>query len=98
MIRLVHVAAALALIISASVAYRVNARARAALDDETALLREIAERRASLEVLKAEWAYLNSPVSLMSLSAPYAEALALAPREPEQMVDPAALPMRRVAP
>lgn len=49
----------------------------------------------SIRVLKAEWAYLNSPERIEELSSEY---LRLAPAEPEQVLKPSDLPGAELPP
>jgi hypothetical protein len=83
-------------------AYRENYATQAALDDVEGLERALAETRAALSVLNAEWAYLNRPDRLRDLTELNFDRLGLMPLLPEQFgsveevaypAPPALLPM-----
>ncbi len=63
-------------------------RRLAALDAEL-----LADRQA-IQVLEAEWSYLNRPERLQALAAQHVEAIALAPVSPDQIVGFEGLPTR----
>ncbi|NIY98708.1 cell division protein FtsL [Salipiger sp. HF18] len=65
-------------------AYRENYQTQAALDHVADLHGDIADARARLAILKAEWAYLNRPDRLRELSEINFERLGLLPMRPEQ--------------
>lgn len=50
------------------------------------LNRQIVQEEQSIQVLKAEWVYLNRPGRLQELAATFADRLRLAPLEPAQIV------------
>ncbi len=55
---------------------------------------ELLGNRRAIQVLKAEWSYLNRPERLQALAARHVEALALAPVSPDQIVQFDDLPAR----
>ncbi len=65
-------------------AYQENYRTQQSIDEIEALQREIAEMRATLAMLRAEWAYLNRPERLASLVEMNFDQLGLMPLRPEQ--------------
>ena len=65
---LLYVTTFLGLIGLAFWAYRENYETKAALDNVDRLHRDIADARARLAILKAEWAYLNRPDRLRDLA------------------------------
>jgi len=75
-------------------AYRENYATQAAIDDVERLGHELAETRAALSVLRAEWAYLNRPDRLRDLVDLNFDRLELMPLLPEQFaaVDEVAFP------
>jgi hypothetical protein len=81
---LLHVSAAVLVVVCATWAYRVNYATQEALDRVADLKAEIAREREALAVLNAEWAYLNRPDRLRELVAANAEALGLVELTPEQ--------------
>lgn len=89
-----YVLTALAVIGTAFWAYRENYRTQAALDRAENLHSQIAEARARLGMLRAEWAYLNRPERLRELASLNFDKLELMPFAPEQFgrVDQVAYP------
>lgn len=65
-------------------AYRENYATQAAMAEAEALETRIAEARARLAVLRAEWAYLNRPDRLNDLAVINFDRLGLLPLAPEQ--------------
>ena len=55
---------------------------------------ELLANRQAIQVLKAEWSYLNRPERLQALAARHVEAIALAPVSPDQIVEFDDLPAR----
>ncbi|MBM2320418.1 MULTISPECIES: cell division protein FtsL [Marivita] len=91
---LLYVLTFLTVIGAAFWAYHENYKTQAALGDAQAVRGEIAEARARLAVLRAEWAYLNRPDRLRDLAEVNFERLGLMPLEPDQFgrVDQIAYP------
>jgi cell division protein FtsL len=81
---LLHLSAAVLVVVCATWAYRVNYTTQEALDRVADLNEEIAAEREALAVLKAEWAYLNRPDRLRALVDANAGSLGLAELTPEQ--------------
>ncbi|MBN9887426.1 cell division protein FtsL [Salipiger abyssi] len=76
-------------------AYRENYDTQAALDHVEDLHRDIADARARLAILKAEWAYLNRPDRLRDLAEINFPRLELLPMRADQYgrVDQVAYPV-----
>ncbi|MGJ8604254.1 MAG: cell division protein FtsL [Marivita sp.] len=91
---LLYVLTFLTVIGAAFWAYHENYKTQAALGDAQSVRAEIAEARARLAVLKAEWAFLNRPDRLRDLAEVNFERLGLMPLDPEQFgrVDQIAYP------
>lgn len=91
---LMYVLSAMAVIGLAFWAYRENYQTQAALDRAEQLHSQIAQARARLGMLRAEWAYLNRPERLRELADLNFERLSLMPFAPEQFgrVDQVAYP------
>jgi hypothetical protein len=81
---LLHLSAAVLVVICATWAYRVNYATQEAMNRVADLHRAIAEEREAIAVLHAEWAYLNRPDRLRELVAANAEALGLVELTPAQ--------------
>ncbi len=79
-----YLSAAVLVVVCATWVYRVNYAAREALGRVEELRHGIAREREALDVLGAEWAYLNRPDRLRVLVAANSEALALDDLVPEQ--------------
>ncbi len=92
---LLYVTTFLGLIGLAFWAYRENYETKAALDNVERLHRDIADARARLAILKAEWAYLNRPDRLRELAEINFDRLELMPMRPAQFgrVDQVAYPI-----
>ncbi|MGH1354278.1 MAG: cell division protein FtsL [Thalassovita sp.] len=89
-----YVLTALAVIGSAFWAYHENYKTQAALDHADDLHRKIAQSRARLGMLRAEWAYLNRPDRLRELVVINYERMELTVFAPNQFgrVDQVAYP------
>ncbi|MFP7571247.1 cell division protein FtsL [Marivita sp. S2033] len=85
----------LAVIAAAFWAYHENYKTQAALGEAQQVRGQIAEARARLAVLRAEWAYLNRPDRLRDLADVNFDRLGLMPLQPDQFgrVDQIAYPM-----
>jgi hypothetical protein len=81
---LLHVSAAVLVVVWATWAYRVNYATQEALNRVADLRGDIAREREALAVLNAEWAYLNRPDRLRALVDANAEVLGLGELTPEQ--------------
>jgi hypothetical protein len=79
-----HLSAAMLVVVSATWAYRVNYATQEAMGRLDELRQEIAREREAIAVLNAEWAYLNRPDRLQALAAANAEALGLEELTPDQ--------------
>ncbi|MBY6004860.1 cell division protein FtsL [Salipiger bermudensis] len=92
---LLYVTTFLGLIGLAFWAYRENYDTKEALDTVDQLHRNIADARARLAILKAEWAYLNRPDRLRDLAEINFQRLELLPMRPDQFgrVDQVAYPV-----
>ena len=65
-------------------AYHENYKTQEALAESGQLQRDIAQARARLSILRAEWAYLNRPDRLSELAALNFDRLGLLPFAPDQ--------------
>ena len=89
-----YILTSLAVIGLAFWAYRENYRTQAALDELQGLQRDVGLAHARLNVLRAEWAYLNRPDRLRELADLNYDRLGLLPFRAEQFgrVDEVAYP------
>lgn len=104
---ILHLSAAVMLVVCATWAYRVNYATQEASERVADLRQQIAAEREAIAVLNAEWAYLNRPDRLEALVAENAAGLRLAELTPDQFAtvaevampapDPAALVAAAVA-
>ena len=78
-----HLSAAVLVVVSATWAYRVNYATQEAMGRLDDLRQEIADEREAIAVLNAEWAYLNRPDRLKALVAANAAALGLEELTPD---------------
>ncbi|MCF6445223.1 cell division protein FtsL [Nereida sp. MMG025] len=81
---LLYITTGLAVMGLAFWAYQENYRTQEALKEVRKLQREIAAERNRLEILRAEWAYLNRPDRLRDLAEVNFDLLGLLPMEPTQ--------------
>ncbi|MCL3882327.1 cell division protein FtsL [Marivita sp. GX14005] len=91
---MLYIVTFLAVIAAAFWAYHENYKTQAALGEAQQLRGQIADARARLAVLNAEWAYLNRPDRLRDLVDVNFDRLGLMPLQPEQFgrVDQIAYP------
>ena len=82
----------IAVVASAAWAYHINYRTKTALGRVDKLRSQIAAEREAVEVLRVEWAYLNSPERLARLVALHNDQLRLEPMGPQRFDDVAAIP------
>ena len=83
---------ALLIIAIAGWAYNVNYNTMTALDRVSDLRRQIAAEREALQVLRVEWAYLNSPDRLARLVEQFQPQLGLVPLTPDALKQAALVP------
>lgn len=95
-----YVLTALAVFGLAFWAYRENYATQQVLADTRKLQQDIGAARARLNVLRAEWAYLNRPDRLMDLAEANFDRLGLLPLRPDQFghIDEIAYPPVVVSP
>lgn len=72
--------------------YHVNYNTKTALERISDLRRDIAAEREALQVLRVEWAYLNTPERLDRLVREHNRHLGLAPMTPASLGHAAAVP------
>lgn len=83
---------ALGIIAIAGWAYNVNYNTMTTLDRVSELRRDIAAQREALQVLRVEWAWLNSPERLARLVKQFDAQLGLVPLKPEALRHAALIP------
>jgi hypothetical protein len=98
MMRIVNIVLVVLMLGAATWTYNVKHEAERNLADIRALERKIALEKDTINLLKADWAYLSQPARLQKLSDLYAEELQLRPTEPQQIVHPDELPAPPVVP
>ena len=89
---LLYLSASVLVVVCATWAYRVNYATQEALDRVADLRSDIAGEREAIEVLDAEWAYLNRPDRLRELVNANASTLALVELTPDQFGDVSMVP------
>ncbi|MFQ5566226.1 MAG: cell division protein FtsL [Paracoccaceae bacterium] len=92
MTRLGFALSMIAVVATAAWAYHVNYRTKTAFGRVDLLRNQIAAEREAVEVLRVEWAYLNSPDRLARLVELTNDRLGLAPIGPQQFDEAAAIP------
>ena len=92
MTRLGFALSMIAVVATATWAYHVNYRTKAALGQVDRLRSRIALEREAVEVLRVEWAYLNAPDRLTRLVALTNDRLGLVPMGPQHFDEVAAIP------
>jgi hypothetical protein len=86
-----YLSAAVLVVVFATWTYRVNYATQEALNRVADLHAKIAREREAIAVLEAEWAYLNRPDRLWALVALQRDGLQLAPLDPAQFAEAAAV-------
>jgi len=92
MTRLGFALSMIALVSASSWAYHVNYRTKLSLGRIDKLRAQIAAEREAVEVLRVEWAFLNSPRRLTQLVSLNADRLGLVPMSPQHFDDVAVIP------
>lgn len=92
MTRLGFALSMIALVAVASWAYHINYRTKLSLGRIDKLRAQIAAEREAVEVLRVEWAFLNSPNRLTRLVLLNTENLGLVPMSPQHFDDVAVIP------
>jgi hypothetical protein len=90
--RIINIALVILMLGAATWTYNVKHAAERNLSEIRELERKIALEKDTINLLKADWAYLSQPARLQTLSDQYAEELQLRPTEPQQIVHPNELP------
>ena len=94
MIRTLDVVLALAMIAAAMITYQIKHDAEEKLDAVKALQADIRHEEETIDLLEADWALLNQPPRLQSLTTAFEEQLGLKPIDPRQMATTDELPGR----
>ncbi|MDE1147354.1 MAG: hypothetical protein PW843_12165 [Azospirillaceae bacterium] len=81
--------------VASGILYHTSYRVQEEQEHLTSLNRQIAQEQQSIQVLRAEWAYLNDPSRLERLTGEHTN---LRPTKAEQMVALAAIPAKPEAP
>ncbi len=93
-LRIVTVLAAFAVVLSATMLYRVKTETRQLKAEIRALEREGDTIRNRIDALETEWAYLNSPGYLSDLVRIHADTLRLEERVPDNFARLSEIPPR----
>ncbi|WP_299550601.1 hypothetical protein [uncultured Tateyamaria sp.] len=93
-LRLVTVLAAFAVVLSATMLYRVKTETRLMKNEIAALERESRAAQRRIDALETEWAYLNSPGYLSNLVSIHTDALDLVERVPDNFANLSEIPPR----
>ena len=81
-----------AMIGAAALTYQIKHRAEEKLDEVMRLEVEIRQQEDTIDLLKADWALLNQPARLETLTKAFSEELGLQTITPEQMAPAEELP------
>ena len=92
MMRIVNIVLVVLMLGAATWTYAVKHRAERSVAAIDELERRIALEKDTINLLKADWAYLSRPSRLQTLADLYGEELQLQPTEPQQIVHPNELP------
>ena len=92
MMRIINIVLVILMLGAATWTYNVKHEAERNLAEIRKLERKIALEKDTINLLKADWAYLSQPARLQTLADQYAEELQLRPTEPQQIVHPNELP------
>jgi hypothetical protein len=76
--------------------YGVKYSVEETASEKVVIERQIDRQEGELSLLKADWAYLNTPSHVAPIVVRHAEALGLVPTAPEQFGSMANLPMRPI--
>ena len=98
MMRIFNIVLVVLMLGTATWTYNVKHNAERSLAEINALEQRIALEKDTISLLEADWAYLNQPSRLQTLSDLYAEELELRPTEATQLVYPEELPAAPVLP
>ncbi|MEL6920981.1 MAG: hypothetical protein AAFO77_08125 [Pseudomonadota bacterium] len=96
MLRLMNIALLAVVLGVATWTYNIKHQADEQLAEIKRLERAIARERDTIELLRADWAYLSSPARLQSLIETYGDELQLAPITPDQLITLSELPERPI--
>ena len=98
MMRIVNIVLVILMLGAATWTYNVKHEAERNLAEIRKLERKIALEKDTINLLKADWAYLSQPARLQTLADRYTQELRLRPTEPQQIVHPDELPAPPVVP
>lgn len=84
--RIINLALVVVVIIGAALTFNIKHRAELAEEEVARLQRQIKLERETLDLLKADWAYLNNAQRLQSIVAAFKEELDLADVRTDQLI------------
>ncbi|GAB4355741.1 MAG: hypothetical protein Kow0026_15130 [Oricola sp.] len=98
MMRIINIVLVVLMLGAATWTYNVKHAAERNLAEIRKLERKIALEKNTIDLLKADWAYLSQPARIQKLADQYADELKLRPTEPQQIVHPNELPAPPLVP
>lgn len=84
--RIINLSLVVVVIVGAAVTFSIKHRAELAEDEVARLQRQIKLERETLDLLKADWAYLNNAQRLQSIVAAFKDELDLTDVRTEQLI------------
>jgi hypothetical protein len=92
--RFINIGLVAIIVLGAAWTFQIKHQAELAEDEVAKLRRQIALERETIDILKADWSYLNNPERLQRIVEAFENELDLGPIDPEQIITLDELPSR----